>query len=328
VSHDPASAPRRIGLVVNPTSGKNRGRSMGLAVAARLRAAGHDVVDLSDDTAAAARDRAIAAMAQGIDLLAVVGGDGMTHLGVNLCAGTETPLAVIAAGTGNDIARGLGLPAHNPIAAADAVAHGRLRRIDAVRRTNTARRIDTARHLDGYGEARWYAGVLGAGFDSLVNERANTWAWPRGRMRYNLAIARELPLFKPIPYAVTVDGERHETRAMLVVVANGPSYGGGMRVAPDASFDDGLLDVVVLHEISTSEFVRVFPRVFSGEHVSHPAVEVLRGRRVALEAEGIVAYADGERFAALPMEVEVVPRALTVVVPGGGTGSGPRPDVA
>ena len=294
---------RRVGLVVNPTAGGNRGRALGLSVARRLRAAGHEVLDLSAETAAVARDRARAAMARGIDVLAVAGGDGMVSLGVNLCAETDTPLGVIAAGTGNDVARGLGLPVHDPGAAADVVGTGTPRRIDAVRL-----RADS-------GEARWYAGVLGAGFDSVVNERANGWRWPRGRARYPLAVARELPRFRAVPCAVTVDGVRHECSAMLVVVANGPCYGGGMRVCPDARPDDGLLDVMILHSLGTPEFLRVFPRVFRGTHVTHPAVQMLRGREVALEAEGVVAYADGEPFAPLPLTLAAVPGALEVRVP-------------
>ena len=294
---------KRVGLVVNPTSGKNRGMSLGIEVAQRMRAAGHDVVDLSDETYAAARDRALGAIAQGLDVLAVVGGDGMVHLGVDLAAETGTTLAIIAAGTGNDVARGLGLPVHDPVRAADLVTTGVPRTIDAVQ------------HVDAHGVRHWYVGVLGAGFDSLVNERANTWPWPKGQLRYNLAILRELPLFKAIPYVVTVDGIRHETKAMLVVVGNGPSYGGGMQVLPDAQFDDGLLDVLLLHEISTVEFLKVFPKVFKGAHVGHPAVEIIRGRSVTLEAAGIVAYADGERFAPLPLTVEVVPGAVTVLAP-------------
>jgi diacylglycerol kinase (ATP) len=294
---------KRIGLVVNPTSGKNRGKSLGLEVAHRLRRAGHDVLELSDETYAAARDRALGAIHQGLDVLAVVGGDGMVHLGVNLVAESPVTLAIIGAGTGNDVARGLGLPVHDPVRAADLVTTGAPRIIDAVR------------YIDPHGRPQWYAGVLGAGFDSLVNERANTWPWPKGQLRYNLAILRELPLFRAIPYAITVDGARHETRAMLVVVANGPSYGGGMRVAPDAQFDDGLADVVILHEISTTEFLKVFPKVFRGAHVNHPAVEIIRGRTVTLEADGIVAYADGERFAPLPISLETVPGAVTVLAP-------------
>ncbi|MGZ4628202.1 MAG: diacylglycerol kinase [Oryzihumus sp.] len=294
---------KRIGLVVNPTSGKGRGARIGAEVAARLVAQGHEVVDCSDETAAAARDRALAAVASGLDVLAVTGGDGIVNLGVNLTAGTDTALGIVAAGTGNDIARGLGLPVHDPAAAAGVIGAGSIRRIDA------------ARVGDDLAEPRWFAGVLGAGFDSLVNERANRWDWPRGRMRYNLAIARELPVFKPIPYVIEVDGVRQDTEAMLVAVGNGPSYGGGMMVCPDAKFDDGELDVLVLHKISIPAFLRVFPTVFSGAHVRHPAVEILRGRRVRLEAQGIMGYADGERFAPLPLTAEAVPGALRVMVP-------------
>jgi diacylglycerol kinase (ATP) len=295
---------KRIGLIVNPTSDKGRGAALGLEVAARLEARGHEVIDLSDDTAAGARDRALAGIASGLDVLAVTGGDGTVNLGVNLCAGTETVLAIVAAGTGNDIARALRLPLHDALAASEVIANG------------TVRAIDAGRHTDAHGLSRWFAGVLGAGFDSVVNERANTWMWPRGRMRYNLAIARELPVFKPIPYLVEVDGVAHRAQAMLVAVGNGPSYGGGMRVCPDASFDDGLFDILIVHQISTIEFLKVFPKVFSGKHVGHPAVQILRGTQVRLEASGIISYGDGERFAPLPVTCQSIPAALNILVPG------------
>ena len=110
-----------------------------------------------------------------------------------------------------------------------------------------------------------------------------------------------------------LDGTRVVAEAMLVAVGNGPAYGGGMRVTPEASFDDGLLDVLILHKISTPEFLRVFPKVFTGAHVHHPAVQILRAHEVRLRATGIVSYADGERFAPLPMSIDVVPGALTVL---------------
>ena len=295
---------KRIGLIVNPTSDKGRGAAIGAEVAARLAADGHGVVDLSDRSGPSARDRAVAGIASGIDVLAVTGGDGTVNLGVNLCAGTATVLAIVAAGTGNDIARALHLPLHDAKAAAKVIASG------------TVRTIDAGRHIAAHGSSHWFVGVLGAGFDSVVNERANTWGWPRGRMRYNLAIARELPVFKPIPYVIEVDGVRQQTQAMLVAVANGPSYGGGMMVCPDASFEDGMFDVLVVHEISTVEFLKVFPRVFSGRHVGHPAVQILRGKEVRLEATGIVSYADGERFVPLPMTCQNVSGALNVLVAG------------
>lgn len=292
----------RLGLMVNPTSGKNTGAQVGQQALSLLRDAGVDVLDLSASDARSAVEQGRAAIESGaIDRLVVGGGDGMVHLGANLCAGTPVPLGVIAAGTGNDIARELGLPVRDAAASVQRILSG------------STRQVDAARHTTATGEQKWFLGVLAAGFDAVVNERANQLTWPKGPMRYNLAILRELPVFRAIPYTLVLDGERIDTEAMLVAVGNGPAYGGGMRVTPDASFDDGLLDVLILRKISTFEFLRVFPRVFKGTHVSHHAVQIRRARTVSLEAKGIVSYADGERFAPLPMSMEVVPGALTVL---------------
>ncbi|HQV82719.1 MAG TPA: diacylglycerol kinase [Ornithinibacter sp.] len=292
----------RLGLMVNPTSGKNTGAQVGQQALSLLRDAGVDVLDLSASDARSAVEQGRAAIESGaIDRLVVGGGDGMVHLGANLCAGTPVPLGVIAAGTGNDIARELGLPVRDAAASVQRILSG------------STRQVDAARHTTATGGQKWFLGVLAAGFDAVVNERANQLTWPKGPMRYNLAILRELPVFRAIPYTLVLDGERIDTEAMLVAVGNGPAYGGGMRVTPDASFDDGLLDVLILRKISTFEFLRVFPRVFKGTHVSHHAVQIRRARTVSLEAKGIVSYADGERFAPLPMSMEVVPGALTVL---------------
>ena len=186
------------------------------------------MTDLSGpDAATAAASAREALRSSRLDVLVVVGGDGMAHLGTNLVAGTGIPLAIVAAGTGNDNARELGLPLRDARAASASVTAGHTRSVDAGRCNPRA------------GEDRWWLGVLGGGFDSVVAERAGRMTWPRGPLRYNLAIARELPTFRPIPYVVTVDDLRIETEAMLVAVANGPAFGGGMRVAPDASYEDG-----------------------------------------------------------------------------------------
>lgn len=308
---------RRVGLLVNPTAGKGRGAAYGAVAERRLRRDGHEVVDLSGRDLAEATRRAGEAVASGrLDVLCVVGGDGMAHLGAGLCAGTEVALALVAAGTGDDNARELALPLRDPQAAAALVTSGHPRRVDLGRaRWGSG---------DGAGE-RWFLGVLGAGFDSVVAERAAALRWPRGPRRYEVAIALELPRFRPIPYAVTVDGQRVGTAAMLVAVGNGPAFGGGMRICPGASYDDGLLDVCVVHALSVPAFLRLFPTVFRGTHVRHPQVQVLRGRHVRLEAEGVVAQADGERVAALPLEVEVVPGALTILGPDPGVASAGRP---
>jgi len=268
-----------------------------------LLEAGHDVVDVSGSDYQQARTRAREAVADGVGTVVVVGGDGMVHLGVNLCAGTTSRLAVVAAGTGNDFARNLGLPVRDPRGAVALLADGRTREIDLGRVTH------------GVAGETWFGGVLGAGFDAVVNARAQRMTWPRGQMRYNLAVMRELPVFRPIPYAVELDGHRLETRAMLVAVANTTSFGGGMRVCPDADVTDGLFDVMIVHALSIPSFLRVFPKVYSGTHTTHPAVEIHRARRVRLEASGIHSQADGETFADLPIDAEVVPGALRVVAP-------------
>lgn len=287
---------------MNPTAGKGYGRRAGAEVVARLQARGHELVDVSGQDAAHARRRAAEAVARGLDALVVVGGDGVVHIGTNVVAGTGVPLGIVPAGTGNDVARGLGLPVGDG-ARAEEVIHSQLE-------GGTVRSVDAVRAGGG-----WFAGVLGGGFDALVNERANGWSWPRGRMRYNLAIARELPVFRPIPYELELDGEAWSTSAMLVAVANAPSYGGGMRICPGASMDDGLLDVLVLEPVSRLELLRVFPRVYSGRHVSHSAVTVRRATSVTLRATGIVAYADGERIGPLPLTCTAVPGALHVLAP-------------
>ena len=305
---------RRIALAVNPTAGRGRGAQAGAAVASRLVAGGAEVERITAPDAAALEARAREAVAEGADTLVVVGGDGMVHLGVNVVAGTGCALGIVAAGTGNDIARSLGLQLHDPDAAA--------RDIIAAVEDGTVREIDGARCVGvggapGAGAAgdRWFAGVLGAGFDALVNERANGWRWPRGHLRYDLAILRELRVLRPRDYLLELDGQAWDVSAVMVVVANGPSYGGGMRICPDAVLDDGLLDVLVVESLSRTAFLRIYPRVYRGAHLADPRVTVRRARRVRLQAAGIVTYADGERLAPLPITVEAVPGALRVLVP-------------
>jgi diacylglycerol kinase (ATP) len=115
-------------------------------------------------------------------------------------------------------------------------------------------------------------------------------------------------------FRLVLDSRELAQRGWLVAVANGPSYGGGMRVAPRASLADGLLDVVVIADIGKLEFLRTFPKVFSGRHIEHPAVAVHRAARVELEADRALAvYADGEPAGSLPATFEVRPAAIAVL---------------
>ncbi|HEX6954639.1 MAG TPA: diacylglycerol kinase family protein [Agromyces sp.] len=295
-------SPRRLLLAVNPSAAFGRNRAVGPAVAHRLADEGYDVTLLREANFELLRRETQSAFEQGTDGLVVVGGDGMVSLGVNIVARTGVPLGIVAAGTGNDLARALGLPHDDPDAAIDAL-------VEALARPPQSIDLGLVRH----GElSTWFACVLSAGFDAVVNERANRMTRPRGPSRYTLALLRELATFRPLRYRITLDGAVREQAAMLVSVANTPSLGGGMRIVPHADLSDGVLDVFIVHPLSRIGMLSVFPRVFAGEHVNHPAVEFAEARRVRIEGEGIVAYADGERLGALPVEVEAVQGALSV----------------
>jgi diacylglycerol kinase (ATP) len=287
---------REIALLTNPTAGHGRGARYRDAALARLRESGFVVRNLAGRDADEAADLARGCVADGVEALVVCGGDGLVHLGVQAVAGTGVPLGLIPSGTGNDFARYLDLPRTDPVAAADRVIASR-------RRT-----IDLARSGD-----RWFVTVLAAGFDAIVNERANTMTWPRGQMRYNLATLAELRTFRPIPYVLQLDGETVEHEAMLVAVGNGPSFGGGLRITEGALLDDGLLDVVVITRMSKPKLVRSYPRLFTGRIDGVAEYVHRRVRSVTVAAPGIVSYADGERFGPLPLTVECVPGALHVI---------------
>ncbi|MEO7348604.1 MAG: YegS/Rv2252/BmrU family lipid kinase [Terrimesophilobacter sp.] len=298
--------PKRLVVAINPQASFGKSRDVGPEVVRTLRAAGHEVTSLSESDFAQLMTVAEAALATKPDALIVVGGDGMVSLGANLVAETGIPLGIVPCGTGNDMSRGLGIPVGNTVLATE----------DLLRALNVPPRIiDAGVITRGDGSTMWFAGILSAGFDAIVNERGNRMRWPKGRQRYNLALLRELAMLKPVRYRLTVDGVESETEAVLVAVANNISFGGGMKVTPDAQLDDGLLDMFIVQPLSRIAFLRIFPRVFKGTHVTDSRVSITRARHVRVEAENIVAYADGERVGALPVTVEVRPSALKVLSP-------------
>lgn len=294
---------KRLVVAINPTASFGKGREVGPAAVEALRGLGHDVVSLSEPDFPSLVDAARRALADRPDALVVVGGDGMVNLGVNLVAETSTPLGIIPSGTGNDMARGLGIP----VGDTDAAVRMLERALVVEPRVVDAGRVTSAAGV------RWYACVLSAGFDSVVTERANRMRRPRGPARYTIALLLELARLRPVTYRLTVDGVELEEQALLVCVGNNVSFGGGMRVTPDALLDDGLLDALVVRPLSRIRFLRIFPRVFRGEHVTDPRVSIVRGRRIRITADGMVAYGDGERFGPLPVEIECVPGALRVL---------------
>ncbi|CAM3892162.1 YegS/Rv2252/BmrU family lipid kinase [Nocardiopsis rhodophaea] len=291
---------QQIALLVNPAAGRGRSAVVGARLLSALRGRGADVsvhIGRSPaDTVRLARD----VVAEGPDALAVVGGDGLVHGALQAVVGTDVPLGIVPAGTGNDIARAFAVPRSVP-EAAEAILNGRTTDADTVA-----------------AGGRYYLSVLACGFDSRVNERVNGFRFGLGRMNYLIGLAAELSSFSPLPFTVEVDGERLEAEGMLVAVGNTSSYGGGMRVCPGAVADDGLLEVVFVHAVPRASFLRFFPHVFDGSHTGLDEVTVLRGRTVAISAPDraarpVVGYADGERLAELPITCEVVPRSVRVL---------------
>jgi diacylglycerol kinase (ATP) len=288
---------REIALLTNPAAGKGAGSRTAAMVLPRLREAGFRVRTMQADDGAGALAQAREAVAAGVESVVVVGGDGMVHTVVQALAGTGVNLGIIPAGTGNDLARSVGIPRKDPQAAADVVVASHVRAIDL-----------------GKAGPSYFSTVLAAGFGSLVNERGNALRWPRGRMRYTLATVAELRVFEPLRYTLELDGEARRLDAMLVAVGNGPSFGGGLRIAHGAELDDGMLDVVIIKPMDKVSLLRTYPSLYTGGHTKHPRYEHHRVQTVTVAAPG-VAYADGERLGSLPLTVAVVPGALRVLAP-------------
>jgi diacylglycerol kinase (ATP) len=301
-----------VAVLRGPTAGRGRYEAEVTAALAALAAGGRDVRLLDARTVPAAEAACAEAVASGAAALVAVGGDGTVHLAVQAVAGTGVAFGVVPAGTGNDFATAVGLPA-NQVDAATAIATA----LDAGR----TRPVDLARITGAGGYERWFAAVLGAGFDAVVNERANAMRWPKGRRRYDIAIFAELLRLAPRRYQITIDGAAVDQDAVLVAVGNTHSYGGGMRMCPAADPTDGLLDVVIAGPVSRSTLLRLQPRVYKGTHVSHPKVVQYQGRTVTVagglpasgRGKGITAYADGERTCPLPITITAVPGALTLL---------------
>ena len=288
-------------LLVSPAAGMGAAARVAGRVAATLRKSVDRLDTLVADSAEGSAALARKAVADQVDVLVTLGGDGLAHVALQACAGSATALAVVPAGTGNDLARALAVPG-DPLAAAatvgSALLSGRLRSLD----------------LGRVSGGSWFATVLCAGFDSMVNERANRLRWPRGRRRYDVAILAELGRLRPRPLVVETDSEVMRLEATMVSVGNLPFYGGGIPICPDAVGDDGLLDITVVGATSRRDLVAVLPRLRTGRHLDHPAVTTLRARSVHLAGRNKwVAYADGERQARLPLTVRCVPSALSVV---------------
>jgi diacylglycerol kinase (ATP) len=250
-----------------------------------------------------AESLAAAAAAAGHDRVIVIGGDGTVQEVVNglLAGGSPAELGVVPAGSGNDLARSMGLPTE--LASAWRVAVGR-----------ETQSIDVARARNGDGTERWFASAGGIGFDAQVAAAmAKPSGWQRGRAGYLLTTLAELRRFQNRRVDVSVDGVTTTPRVLFVAIANGEYYGGGMRIAPGAAVDDGMLDLCVVGDISRLTALRQLANLYRGTHVRHPQVELQRGRSVSISGDaGTLVHLDGEPFGGLPLQIELHAARLTV----------------
>ncbi|MCP2626630.1 diacylglycerol kinase [Mycolicibacterium smegmatis] len=292
----------RVTVLTNPMSGHGNAPHAAERAVVRLQQRGVDVTAIVGRDARHARELVREHLDRGTDALVVVGGDGVIGLALQELAGTDVPLGIVPAGTGNDHAREYRIPTGDPEAAADVIADGHTRTVDLGR-------IDA-----DDGTRRWFGTVVATGFDSLVSDRANRMRWPHGRMRYNLAMVAELSKLRLLPFRLSFDGGDAEDHALtMTAIGNTRSYGGGMLICPGADPTDGLLDITMIASASRSRLIRLFPTVFKGTHVNLDTVTTRRARSVRVECPGINAYADGDFAAPLPATVTAVAGALKIL---------------
>ena len=297
--------PSLLTLVVNERSGGGRAGRILPKVARRLReqvpTAELHIVSSSSWTEAEKLTRTAALEARPGDALLVMGGDGMAHLGLNAAAGTEAILGLIPAGTGNDFARGIGVP-RTIDEAVEVIVAGRTRTVDLAHIANSTF------------PQRYVGAVVSTGYDARVNRSTNHIRLRLGALSYGYIAMRELASFSPLHYDMIIDGVRRRQEAMLVAVSNTGIFGGGMRIAPDADPADGFLDVTVVGPVSRTTLLRLLPSMYSGAFVKHPCVEQFRARSIELAGEGLFVMGDGEELGEVPVRVECVPGVLKVFV--------------
>ena len=286
-------------VVINPRAGGGKGSAMGAKV--RSHFADRDDFILCIETSSL--QESLNAVTQAcssstFDALICVGGDGLIHDLLPALIANDLPLLVIPSGTGNDFARTLGLYGQ------------KLSLILAQPALSKPSHINVGIIKHGEQETP-FVQILSTGFDSVVNEHANNFKVIRGKIKYIIAVLQKVWGFRALKFTLEIDGEIRQQKAMLVCVANGQSYGGGMKIVPHAKNDDGLLDVMIVDRVNPFRLLMVFPRVFFGTHVTHPKVHFSSGTKIKISGD-TQAFADGEKISDLPVEIRISGHSLAV----------------
>jgi len=302
---------RPLCLIVNPVAGHGRSRQLLPQVTSALDRAGakHQVVE----SASLAHAKELAAQAAGRgEVVVAVGGDGMAGALAGAAAAAGASYGLIPAGRGNDLATVLGIPA-DPASAAEVLATGRLRQVDLIG-VSTPDQPEVV-----------VAGSVYAGLPALAGEVANATRWLGAPLVYPVSALRVLAAWRPVMFAVRISGQpdRHEFEGYAVVVANSAYFGAGMKVAPPAVIDDGVLDVVLMRHAAKLTFVRALLKIKDGSHITLPQISLERGADVTITmSRDLPAAADGEPLpcaspltAGTPLRIRVLPAVLNVLVP-------------
>jgi diacylglycerol kinase (ATP) len=319
------SASRSVRLIVNPAAGGGRGARVAAAAAAELASLGVNHKVTASASLDDARDLAVAAAAAG-QVAVAVGGDGLAGALAGALAGRAGAVyGIIPAGRGNDLARVLGIPAA-PRAAARLLAGAAPRPVDL---------IGVA--VPGQPEAV-VAGSVYAGLPSVAGEIANATRWLAGPAVYPVAALRALARWQPVTFGLDAAGPAGMASSFAgyaVVIANCAYFGAGMLVAPPATVDDGMLDIVSMRHGSRLAFLRVLISIRDGGHVALPQVSLDRAAAVTLTMDrALPVAADGETLpgaaplpAGTPLAIRALPGALAILAPPVPAGPGlPDPE--
>ena len=286
-------------VVINPVSGGGKGLSTGTKIRNYFQDLENEITYVQGSSLTDSLNQIDSACSKStFDLLICVGGDGLIHDLIPKLLRYQLPLLVIPSGTGNDFARTLGL-------------YGlKIEKLLKIPIHSKPVEIDVGSISDGQ-RSTPFVQILSTGFDSVVNERANNMVAIKGKIKYVVAVLQKVWRFQSIEYRITIDGVLHQQRAMLVCVANGTSYGGGMMIAPHANNSDELLDIMIVDRVNPFRLLLVFPRVFLGTHVKHPSVHFFKGKNISISGD-TVAFADGERISRLPISIQISKEKLLV----------------
>jgi YegS/Rv2252/BmrU family lipid kinase len=285
-------------LIVNPAAGGGRAGRALPAVERELARLGVEHHVEQTESLAHAGELAISAVQAG-EVAIAFGGDGIVGAVAGALRQSAGVLGVLPGGRGNDFARALGIPLE-PVKACGTIAGG------------------TPKPLDlGQAGEQTFIGIASCGFDSEANRIANETSLVRGNLVYAYGAIRALSAWRPATFDVALDGRAPRTvTGYTIAAANSKAYGGGMMLAPDASLEDGMLDVVMVEHVPKRTFLRLLPTVFKGEHVRQPNVHVTRAAEIKISADRpFTMYADGDPIGELPITIRCLPGAIRVLVP-------------